>query len=91
MGCSERGRTAVAIRPSAASTQKAIWFRFLAGLSIVTATLMGELLVATIIVLMLSEGQALEEFATQRILSFESQRSPSRPRWDSALRAARLV
>ena len=36
---------------------------FLAGLSIVTATLMGELLVATIIVLMLSGGQALEEFA----------------------------
>ena len=42
---------------------------FLAGLSIVTATLMGELLVATIIVLMLSGGQALEEFATQRASS----------------------
>ncbi|WP_051979273.1 heavy metal translocating P-type ATPase [Edaphobacter aggregans] len=41
----------------------------LAGLSIVTATLMGELLVATIIVLMLSGGQALEEFATQRASS----------------------
>src|SRR5665213_2896383 len=35
---------------------------FLAGLSIVTAAVMGELLVATIIVLMLSGGQALEEF-----------------------------
>lgn len=42
---------------------------FLAGLSIITATLMGELLVATIIVLMLSGGQALEEFATQRASS----------------------
>lgn len=41
----------------------------LAGLSIVTATLMQELLVATIIVLMLSGGQALEEFATQRASS----------------------
>jgi heavy metal translocating P-type ATPase len=39
---------------------------FLAGLSIVTAVLMGELLVATIIVLMLSGGQALEEYATRR-------------------------
>ncbi|HEU5457377.1 MAG TPA: hypothetical protein VFU68_02040, partial [Terracidiphilus sp.] len=39
---------------------------FLAGLSIVTATVMGEMLVATIIVLMLSGGQALEEFATKR-------------------------
>ena len=42
---------------------------FLAGLSIITATLMGELLVATIIVLMLSGGQTLEEFATQRASS----------------------
>ena len=42
---------------------------FLAGISIITATLMGELLVATIIVLMLSGGQALEEFATQRASS----------------------
>jgi len=51
-----------------------IWKRqfgadFLAGLSIVTAVLMGELLVATIIVLMLSGGQALEEFATRRASS----------------------
>ncbi|MGB7189250.1 MAG: heavy metal translocating P-type ATPase [Acidobacteriaceae bacterium] len=47
-----------------------IWKRrfgsdFLAGLSIVTAVAMGELLVATIIVLMLSGGQALEEFASR--------------------------
>ena len=41
----------------------------LAGLSIVTATLMGELLVATIIVLMLTGGQTLEEFATRRASS----------------------
>lgn len=51
-----------------------IWKRqfgadFLAGLSIVTAALMGELLVATIIVLMLSGGQAVEEFATRRASS----------------------
>lgn len=51
-----------------------IWKRqfgadFLAGLSIVTAVLMGELLVAAIIVLMLSGGQALEEFATRRASS----------------------
>jgi len=51
-----------------------IWKRqfgadFLAGLSIVTAVLMGELLVATIIILMLSGGRALEEFATQRASS----------------------
>lgn len=42
---------------------------FLAGLSIVTAILMNELLVATIIVLMFSGGQALEEFATRRASS----------------------
>lgn len=42
---------------------------FLAGLSIMTATIMGELLVATIIVLMLSGGQALEAFATRRASS----------------------
>ncbi|WP_051979191.1 heavy metal translocating P-type ATPase [Edaphobacter aggregans] len=42
---------------------------FLAGLSIVTATIMGELLVATIIVLMLSGGQTLETFATKRASS----------------------
>jgi len=42
---------------------------FLAGLSIVTASLMGEYLVATMIVLMFSGGQALEEFATRRASS----------------------
>lgn len=51
-----------------------IWKRqfgadFLAGLSIVTAILMGELLVATIIILMLSGGQTLEEYATRRASS----------------------
>jgi len=42
---------------------------FLAGLSIITATLLDELLVATIIVLMFSGGQTLEEYATQRASS----------------------
>lgn len=53
---------------------------FLAGLSIVTATVMGEMLVATIIVLMLSGGQALEEFATKRasaVLTELAKRTPS--------------
>ncbi|HVC48021.1 MAG TPA: heavy metal translocating P-type ATPase [Terracidiphilus sp.] len=53
---------------------------FLAGLSIVTAAMMGELLVATIIVLMLSGGQALEEFATRRasaVLTELAKRMPS--------------
>ena len=62
-----------------------IWKRqfgadFLAGLSIVTATLMGELLVATIIVLMLSGGQALEKYATRRassVLDALAHRTPS--------------
>jgi len=53
---------------------------FLAGLSIITAVLMGELLVATIIVLMLSGGQTLEEFATRRassVLNALASRMPS--------------
>ena len=62
-----------------------IWKRqfgadFLAGLSIVTATLMGEWLVATIIVLMLSGGQALEKYATRRassVLNALARRTPS--------------
>lgn len=62
-----------------------IWRRqfgadFLAGLSIITAVLMDELLVATIIVLMLSGGQALEEFATRRassVLNALARRMPS--------------
>jgi heavy metal translocating P-type ATPase len=39
---------------------------FLAGVSIVTAVLLQEYLVGTIVVLMLSGGAALEEFATRR-------------------------
>lgn len=39
---------------------------FLAGVSILTAVLLHEYLVATIVVLMLSGGTALEEFATRR-------------------------
>jgi heavy metal translocating P-type ATPase len=53
---------------------------FLAGLSIATAAAMGELLVATIIVLMLSGGQTLEEFATRRassVLSALARRMPN--------------
>jgi cation transport ATPase len=53
---------------------------FLAGLSIITAALTGELLVATIIVLMLSGGQTLEEFATRRassVLNALASRMPS--------------
>ncbi|CAN5581193.1 heavy metal translocating P-type ATPase [soil metagenome] len=53
---------------------------FLAGLSIVTAALMGEFLVATIIVLMLAGGQALEAYATERassVLSALAKRMPS--------------
>jgi heavy metal translocating P-type ATPase len=53
---------------------------FLAGLSIITAVLMGELLVAAIIVLMLSGGQTLEEFATRRaslVLNALASRMPS--------------
>ena len=39
---------------------------FLAGVSIITAAVLGEYLVATIVVLMLSGGAALETFATRR-------------------------
>ena len=39
---------------------------FLAAISIVTAILLHEYLVASIVVLMLSGGSALEEFATRR-------------------------
>ena len=41
----------------------------LAGVSIVTAVLMGEYLVGTIVVLMLSGGTALEQYATRRASS----------------------
>src|SRR6516165_7245598 len=52
----------------------------LAGVSIVTAVLLGELLVAAIVVLMLSGGTALEEFATARassVLDALARRMPS--------------
>ncbi len=53
---------------------------FLAGASIVTAILLREYLVATIVVLMLSGGTALEEFATRRasrVLDALAKRMPS--------------
>ena len=53
---------------------------FLAGVSIVTAVLLREYLVASIIVLMLSGGTALEEFATRRasrVLDALAKRMPS--------------
>lgn len=52
---------------------------FLAGLSIVTAVLLREYLVATIVVLMLSGGTALETFATRRasrVLEMLAKRMP---------------
>lgn len=64
---------------------KKLWKRdfgsdFLAGISIVTAVLLREFLVATIVVLMLSGGTALEEFATRRasrVLDALAKRMPS--------------
>lgn len=64
---------------------KKLWQRdfgsdFLAGISIVTAALLQEFLVATIVVLMLSGGTALEEFATRRasrVLDALAKRMPS--------------
>jgi heavy metal translocating P-type ATPase len=53
---------------------------FLAGVSIVTAIVLREYLVATIVVLMLSGGTALEEFATlraSRVLDALARRMPS--------------
>jgi heavy metal translocating P-type ATPase len=53
---------------------------FLAGASIVTAVLLHEYLVASIVVLMLSGGTALEEFATRRasrVLDALAKRMPS--------------
>ena len=53
---------------------------FLAGVSIVTAMVLREYLVATIVVLMLSGGTALEEFATRRasrMLDALARRMPS--------------
>jgi heavy metal translocating P-type ATPase len=64
---------------------KKLWARdfgsdFLAGASIVTAVVLREYLVATIVVLMLSGGTALEEFATRRasrVLDALAKRMPS--------------
>ena len=62
-----------------------VWHRkfgadFLAGISIVTAVIVGELLVAVIIILMLTGGQALERYATRRassVLEALAKRMPS--------------
>lgn len=62
-----------------------IWHRrfgadFLAGISIVTAAMVREPLVATIIILMLTGGQALERYATRRassVLEALAKRTPS--------------
>ncbi len=53
---------------------------FLAGMSIITAVIVGEPLVATIIILMLTGGQALERYATRRassVLEALAKRTPS--------------
>jgi len=53
----------------------------LAGLAIVTAVLLGEYLIAVVIVLMLSGGQALEHYATRRasaVLDALAKRNPVR-------------
>jgi heavy metal translocating P-type ATPase len=53
---------------------------FLAGVSILTAAIVGEPLVATIIILMLTGGQALERYATRRassVLEALARRTPS--------------
>ncbi len=52
----------------------------LAGISIITAVVLGQYLVAAIVVLMLSGGEALEEFATARassVLDALARRVPS--------------
>jgi heavy metal translocating P-type ATPase len=53
---------------------------FLAGLAIVTSLLLGQFLVAAVVVLMLSGGQALENYATRRassVLEALARRNPS--------------
>ncbi|MGC2182745.1 MAG: heavy metal translocating P-type ATPase [Terriglobales bacterium] len=57
-----------------ASLARKLWARefgsdLLAGISILSSVLLGEYLVGTIIVLMLSGGEALEQFATRRASS----------------------
>lgn len=54
---------------------------FLAGLSIVTAAVAGEYLVAVVVVLMWSGGQSLEQYASQRassVLDALARRNPTR-------------
>lgn len=83
-----------------------IWHRrfgadFLAGISILTAVLVGELLVAAIIILMLTGGQALERYATRRassVLESLAKRMPSvahrvegAKTWDIAVDAIRIA
>jgi len=53
---------------------------FLAGVAIVTSLLLGEFLIAAVVILMLSGGQALELFATRRassVLEALARRNPS--------------
>ncbi len=53
----------------------------LAGLSILTAALLGEFLIAVVVILMLSGGQALEQYATRRasaVLDALARRHPTR-------------
>jgi heavy metal translocating P-type ATPase len=53
---------------------------FLAGISIVTSVILGEYVVAAVVILMLSGGQALERYATRRaasILEALAKRTPS--------------
>ena len=50
---------------------------FLAGLAIVTSLLLGQFLVAAVVVLMLSGGQALESYATRRASSGTRSAGPS--------------
>jgi heavy metal translocating P-type ATPase len=60
--------------PILATLMRKVWERqfgsdLLAGISIISSVLLGEYLVGTIIVLMLSGGAALEQFATRRASS----------------------
>ncbi len=60
--------------------QREIGADFLAGIAIVTSVLLGEWLVAAVVVLMLSGGQALELYATRRassVLEALARRTPS--------------
>jgi cation transport ATPase len=68
----------------------------LAGVAIITAVLLGEYLIASVVVLMLSGGQALEGYAIRRassVLDLLARRNPTAARDLSRgrRRAARLV